>query len=216
MIAPLALIAALSSSTPAFAAVDKGFVCPESLPDEQSRITALHDFLDAVTHAAPDKSLPEVLTYRRSLLKSHDCAQTLKSLDAADRAVAKGDVQDQAWLPLDSGHTDLNLSISTSYLKIYLDPARPGRAVETYARIDLATPGQTDLTRTSYDQMVAHIVFYCRTNTYALRQADYFLTGKPVRQEKSAAAAATPIPPHSLYAVAAAMICGATHGHTPD
>ena len=215
--------AALSDDTKAFTAIDKTFVCPESLPDEQTRITALHDFMDAVTRAAPEKSLPDVLVYRRALLQSHGCTQTLKSLDAATAAVVRGDVQDQAWFPLDSGLPNVKLSISTSYLKLYTDARLQGRAVETYARIDLTAPAQTNVTHTLYDQVVSHVVYYCQANAYALIENDYFLTGKPVLQDKSPIAApgppplyaTTPTPPGSLNAIATQWACGATRGRSP-
>ena len=228
MTAALALVLALQSgdampADKAFAAIDKAFVCPESLPDEKSRMTALHDFMDAVTRAAPDKSLPDVLLYRRTLLQTHGCTQTLKSLDAAEAAVVHGAVQDQAWFPLDSGLPNLKLSVSTSYLKIYSDPRQPGRAIETYARVDLAAPAQTDATHTMYDQVVSHVVYYCQARAYALIENDYFLAGKPTLKDPSPIVVAgppplyatAPIPPGSLNAIAAAATCGATRGRTP-
>ncbi len=224
MFALLAVL--LDPTTPApggLAAVDRGFVCPESLPDAQARITALHDFMDAVTRAAPDKSLPDVLLYRRALLQSHGCDQTLKALAAAEAAVTRGDVQDQAWFPLDSGLANIKLSVSTSYLKLYTDARLPGRAVETYARIDLTAPATTNATHTTYDQVVSHVVYYCQAQAYALIENDYFLSGKAVLRDKSPAAvsgppplyATTPTPAGSLNAIAAAWACGATAGRTP-
>lgn len=194
----------------AFAAIDKAFVCPESLPDEEKRMAALHDLMDAVSRAAPDKSVPDILVYRRALLQSHDCAQTLKSLDAAGAAVARGDVQDQAWFPLDTGRPDTRLAISTSYLKLYPGTDLKGRAVETYTRIDLTAPAQVN--GAAYDQKVSHVVYYCRANTSAVLESDYFLTGKPVRRDKHPTAAA---PPSALDAIAAHWACGATHGKSP-
>ena len=224
MTVALALMLALQSpQDAALAPIDKAFVCPESLPDAEKRMTALHDFMDAVARAAPDKSVPDALVYRRRLLQSHGCEQTLKNLDAAGAAVARGDVQDQAWFPLDSGLPDTKLAISTSYLTLYTDARLKGRAVETYIRVDLTRPGQADATHTVYDQRVSHVVYYCQTNAYALIETDDFLAGKPVRQAKSPAAAAgppplyatTPIPPGSLDAIAAHWACGATHGKSP-
>ncbi len=220
----LALMLAVQSPPDnAFAAIDKAFVCPESLPDPEKRMAALHAFMDAVSRAAPDKSVPDILVYRRALLQSHGCDQTLKNLDAAGAAVVKGDVEDQAWFPLDSGRADVKLAVSTSYLKLYTDARLQGRAVETYARIDLAAPAQTNATHITYDQVVSHVVYYCQANAYALIENDYFLTGKPVLQDKSPVAvpgppplyATTPTPPNSLNAIAAHWACGATQGKSP-
>ena len=207
----------------AFVVIDKAFVCPENLPDENARMVALHDFMNAMVRAAPDKSVPDVLLYRRTLLQSHGCTQTLKSLDAAEAAVNRGDVQDQAWFPLDSGIPNIKLSVSTSYLKIYTDPRLPGRAVETYARVDLTQPATTNATHTRYDQVVSHVVYYCQANAYALIENDYFLAGQSTLKDKSPVAVAgsrplyatAPIPPRSLNAIAAAATCGATKGRSP-
>jgi len=224
MVAALALtLVLIGSSDTAFAAIDKAFICPESLPDEKTRMNALHDFLDAVTRAAPDKSLPDVLVYRRTLLRTHGCTQTLKSLDAADAAVARGDIQDQAWFPLNSGLAGVELSVSSSYLKLYNDSRLAGRAVETYARIDLSRPARTNVTHVAYDQVVSHVVYYCQAHAYALIENDYFLTGKLVLKDPGPVAAAgppplyatTPTPPNSLNALASAAACGATRGRAP-
>jgi hypothetical protein len=224
MVAALVLALAFTGPPNAdFAAIDKAFVCPESLPDEKARIAALHDFLDAVTRAAPDKSLPEVLVYRRTLLQTHGCTQTLKSLDAADAAVVRGDVQDQAWFPLNSGLADVELSVSSSYLKLYHDSRLAGRAVETYARIDLTRPAQTNVTHVTYDQVVSHVVYYCQAHAYALIENDYFLAGRLVLKDPGPIAVAgqpplyatTPTPPNSLNAIASAAACGATKGRAP-
>jgi hypothetical protein len=58
------------------AALDRQFVCPESLPSDAARQQALRDFVAAYAKAVPTSTVPDMLLYRRALLATHGCRQT--------------------------------------------------------------------------------------------------------------------------------------------
>jgi len=182
----LALAPAVAADkTAAFAEIDRTFTCPEALPDAATRQTALHGFMDSVATAAPTVTIPQMLAYRQNLLKKHACQETLRNIEAAEQAVARGDVRAQAWLPI-AELSGVKILASANYLKPYLDPRHPqDSAVETFDRLVFESPRQTSATRVSYDEIVSRNVFYCRSEGFALIENDYFLSGRLVLKDAS-------------------------------
>ena len=219
----LALAAAPGAQPPASAAaLDRGFVCPEALPDDAARTAALGAFMNAASKAAPHESIARLLMLRRSLLEKHHCEVTLRNIDAAEARVRDGEVDAQAWQPLGSA-SGVTLSISSSYMKPYADPRDPtAYAVETFAKVELAQPAVTNATHTTYDAVVSHNVYYCETGAFALIENDYFLKGRLVLREpepKQTMGAATvyrvqPISPGSLNQPIARAVCASDPGST--
>jgi hypothetical protein len=220
----LALIAGAARAAaprPDFAAIEKAFVCPETLADDQARKDAIAAFMDAVAKAAPGMSIADLLLYRRELLENHGCARTLASLAAGEAAVRAGAVLDQAWWPVGDAPS-VSLFVASDYLKLFVDPRFPGEhAVETFVKLQFAAPRQTDVTQVTYDLVISHNVYYCSTHRYALIENDYFLKGQPVHKDPSPVAAQlgsiavyalTPTPRGSLNEVASRWACGARSG----
>jgi hypothetical protein len=216
------LMTALPGPPASFADMDRAFVCPEALPDDAARTAALRDFIDAAAKAAPKESIPKVLQYRRSLLEKHGCLRTLQSLEDSEARVRNGAVLDQAWAPVVSGPV-IALSVSSTYVKPYEDPRDPAEyAVETYVKLSLRTPSETNATHTRYDQVVSHNVYYCRTGRYALIENDYFFSGRLVLKDPSPPRAfgsqtvydVTAIPAGSLNETAARSVCVSNPGST--
>jgi hypothetical protein len=169
----------------AFADIDRQFICPESLSDAAARQAALSSFTKSVAAVAPSITAPQLLAFRRKVLTRHGCTQTLQSLEAADRAVEAGHVEVQAWLSI--GHLPgLEVFVSTSYLKPFLDPRRSTEpAVDTYDKLVFEGPRQTNVTHVTYDEVISHNVFYCRIGSFALLENDYFLAGTSVLKDAS-------------------------------
>ena len=59
------------------AALSADFVCPEALPNDAERQSALPNFSHAYAQAEPAATDSEVRVYWRVLLKTHNCKQTL-------------------------------------------------------------------------------------------------------------------------------------------
>lgn len=154
--------------------IDRQFVCPETLPDDQARLGALRTFMDSMSKATPDESIVDVLNYRKALLQKHGCTKTLGSLQASQDAILNGAVLQQAWIPV-LNNPNISLSISTSYIEPYVDPRYPtSRAIETYVKVTFATSQQTNITHHTYDAVVSRNVYYCDNKQYALIENDYF------------------------------------------
>jgi hypothetical protein len=62
------------------AQIDRTFVCPEDLPSDEARDTALKLFLQQVAAIEPKTTVGDMISYRVSLLKKHQCRQTLANL----------------------------------------------------------------------------------------------------------------------------------------
>lgn len=60
--------------------IDQSFVCPEDLPTDEARKDALKLFIDRVAAAEPKITISEIVEYRVSLLKKHQCEKTLASI----------------------------------------------------------------------------------------------------------------------------------------
>lgn len=168
----------------AFADIDQAFVCPEALASDEERSVALRDFVAAVARAAPDRTIPQVLFYRRQLLMKHGCSQTLRNLDEADAAIRNGEVLKQPWMAFGRS-PDFTASIAASNIKPYLDPRYPTeRAVEVYVKLAFYTPQPNAKGKVDYDQVVSHQIYYCDVARYALIERDYFLDGKSVFKDE--------------------------------
>jgi hypothetical protein len=216
MVLAILLTAWLQSASPQFAEIDRAFVCPEAEPGNDARPSALHRFFDTLAKAAPDESISDALRYRKALLRKHHCTRTLANLDAADAAVRAGAVWDQAWAPINTG-AGAELFGSTTIVDPYDDPrASDELAVETYVKVVFPTRRQTNVTRITYDALVSHDVYYCRSHRFALVENDYFLAGKPVLKDPSPPLPTgpttryqiAPITPGSLNVAAARWACG--------
>lgn len=223
-IAAMALMLAATEPEPpaAFAEIDRAFVCPEALANDQAKMSALKDFMTAAAKASPQASIPGLMQYRRRLLEKHGCAQTLHSLEESEARVRGGQVLEQAWVPIGST-PQVRLSVSGTYVKPYEDPRDPAAyAVETYVRLELSTPAETNVTHTRYDQVVSHNVYYCGKASYALIENDYFLAGQEVLKDPSPGQAeggqtvyeVKPLTGGSPNAVAARSVCASNPGST--
>jgi len=209
---------------PTIAEIDRQFVCPEALPNDQARSSALKTFMDSMGKAAPDEGIVDVLRYRKILLQKHNCTITLNSLQTSRDAILNGAVLQQAWLPILS-NSNVSLSVSVSYIESYIDPRYPSsRAIDAYVKTTFAANLETNVTHHLYDELVSHNVYYCDTKRYALIENDYFLSGNEVFKDPSSAAdviastsvyETTPIPSGSLNEVAARWACSALRGSIP-
>jgi hypothetical protein len=65
------------------AQIDRTFICPEDLPTEQAKQDALNLFLEQVAVVQPQITIAEIIEYRVSLLKKHQCRQTLANIGAS-------------------------------------------------------------------------------------------------------------------------------------
>jgi hypothetical protein len=59
------------------AQIDRTFVCPEDLPSDEARSTAVELFLQQLASIQPSITINEIAAYRTSLLQKHQCRQTL-------------------------------------------------------------------------------------------------------------------------------------------
>lgn len=214
---------ALAAPPSGFDAIDRGFACPEALPSGAARVDALRSFMAAVSRVAPKANIAQMLLYRHTLLVKHGCAQTLASLAGAERAIAEGAYPDESWSPLGPNAGPLKLFASTSFLRPFDDPRAPGeRAVETYIKMTLATPQETNVTHVTYDAVISHAVYYCQSGRYGLVENNYLLAGKLVLKDASPPARAqnggarlfefAPITSGSPNAAAAQWVCAAPLG----
>ena len=62
--------------------LDQSFVCPENLPNDHARDTALRDFLEAIRAGAGSMTVAQMIEFRMFLLKKHNCAKTLEQIHA--------------------------------------------------------------------------------------------------------------------------------------
>jgi hypothetical protein len=62
------------------AQIDRTFVCPEDLPSDEARATAVELFLQQLAAVQPRITVREITEYRVSLLKKHQCRQTLANI----------------------------------------------------------------------------------------------------------------------------------------
>jgi hypothetical protein len=203
------------------ARLDQQFLCPESLATDQARERALHAFVTAYAHAAPDSTIADMLLFRRALLAKHGCRRTLEGLDAADAAVASGkDVQIQVWLPVFSSPLAA-LSLSTDHLALVVDPRFENeRVVSGWMKLDFRSARVTNATHVRYDTVISHELFYCGTGRHALVENFYFLGGAEVlsEPEPSTSPGATnvyevvPTDPQSFNAFAQKWACGSVEG----
>jgi hypothetical protein len=59
---------------------DQSFQCPEALPDDKSRRTALVDYFHWASARHPDWSLAQAVEFKKQLLVHHQCATSLRDL----------------------------------------------------------------------------------------------------------------------------------------
>lgn len=217
-----ALLLGAAPPTGSLAELDRQFICPEAMRSDADRMAGLRGFFERYVAAVPNASPTDILAYRRLLLARHGCRKTLASVDAADRAVAAGDVRRQAWVTV-TQRAGVELEMSTNHVGPVLDPRFPAeQAVDAYARLTLSAPAVTDATHTRYDQLVSHAVYFCRTQRYALVENDYFLEGRLAQKDPSPAVAhgpsgqplyaIAPVPAGSVNADASRWACGTVRG----
>ncbi len=66
------------------ARIDRDFMCPENLPDDEARISALAKFDADVARAVKDLTIEQLGDVRMYLLRKHRCTVTLKNIERAD------------------------------------------------------------------------------------------------------------------------------------
>jgi hypothetical protein len=210
------------ASTVALAQLGRDFVCPEALPDQTARNTALANFFGGYSRAKPDATLLDMIAFRQAMLAQHGCSATLGAVQAANAAAEAGDdFSGQLWWPVAETGA-FRLSVSLTYVRDVLDPRAPeDRPVELLARLTLPASAETSATHTRYDEVFSRSIYYCRSARYALVENDYFLGGKrqlhdpsPVGRtpEGTTVYKMAPIPPGSPNAAMAAWACRAPHG----
>jgi hypothetical protein len=69
------------------AQIDSTFVCPESLPNDVARGDAVKLFLDQVTAVEPNLTLADLVSYRMTLLRKHNCTATLHNIGELGQAL---------------------------------------------------------------------------------------------------------------------------------
>lgn len=62
------------------AQIDRTFICPEDLPSDEARNSAVKLFLEQLAAVEPNITVSELGEYRMSLLKKHECRQTLANI----------------------------------------------------------------------------------------------------------------------------------------
>jgi len=62
------------------AKIDRAFVCPESLPNDQARHDAVTRFLEDAAAADPALTIQKMVELRVAMLKAHDCRETLANI----------------------------------------------------------------------------------------------------------------------------------------
>jgi hypothetical protein len=90
---PLVLVTALlsvsaqaqSADKEKLSGIDRGFLCPESLPDDTARQEAVKQFILKVRDAWPGASVDDMIAFRKFLLKKHNCTKTLEAIERQDR-----------------------------------------------------------------------------------------------------------------------------------
>jgi hypothetical protein len=59
---------------------DQSFQCPEALPDDKARRTALVDYFHWASARHPDWSVAQAVEFKKQLLVRHQCATSLRDL----------------------------------------------------------------------------------------------------------------------------------------
>ena len=67
------------------AEIDRGFVCPESIPDSAARQEAIRQFILQVRDAWPSASVDDTIAFRVALLNKHKCTKTLEAIQQQGR-----------------------------------------------------------------------------------------------------------------------------------
>ena len=62
------------------AQMDKSFVCPESLPSNEARDTALREFMARLQRDVAGITIGQALQFRMYMLERHNCTRTLKNI----------------------------------------------------------------------------------------------------------------------------------------
>lgn len=65
------------------AQIDRTFVCPEALPSDEARNTALKLFLEQVAAAKKTITVAEITQFRVAMLRKHQCNATLANIGVA-------------------------------------------------------------------------------------------------------------------------------------
>jgi hypothetical protein len=68
--------------------IDRTFVCPESLPDDEARNDALKLFLAEVAAVQPTITVKQLTEFRVAMLRKHQCRATLANIGVAAAATA--------------------------------------------------------------------------------------------------------------------------------
>ena len=179
---PLLIGATGAGSTPT--SIDKSFVCPETMRSDMERMASLRSFFSDYAAARPDATPSDIIEYRRLLLAKHGCSKTLKHVDESNRAVEAGDVEKQAWLPITS-RNGASLAMSTDHNAVVVSSQSPNeKAVDAFARLTLSQTSATDVTKVSYDEVVSHSVYLCKSRRYSLEANTYFLNGRQVLKDE--------------------------------
>lgn len=212
-----AVVAGSPGASDPLVSVEKAFVCPESLPSDETRREALQSYVETASAAYPAFGLTRLMLLRRGLLAEHDCDQTLNNLRRDENRVLAGQVRDQAWAPIVTKPT-VQVYLSGSFLEPFHDPRLPDDrdAVETFIRVVSTVPLPLGDNAGDYDELISHVIYYCGSNRMAEVENDYFLAGRGmVRDPKPARTVSQQtvydledVPPQSLNDIAMDSLCG--------
>ncbi len=168
--------------------LDRGFICPETLPNDQARAEALRAFFTAVRSEAPHATILDAVHFRYETLQKHGCRQTLQQMQAA-AAPSSDPPGEITWLPVPfGGAPGETLAISDIGLVPVVDPRWPAEhAVKAYVKLTFPSAQESNPIHVNYDTVISHNIYYCESGRYALIENDYFLSGKPAFQDPSPA-----------------------------
>jgi hypothetical protein len=86
VLSPTSLLAADAQQSlavqKALSQIDRTFICPEDLPSNEARTAAMSLFVQQIAAIQPKITIKEIAEYRMSLLKSHQCRETLANIAA--------------------------------------------------------------------------------------------------------------------------------------
>jgi hypothetical protein len=87
-LAALPIVGAFGQSArdPKLDDIDRAFVCPESLPGDQARVDAIKRFLEQMTALQPSPSIGQIMDFRASLLRKHNCRKTLENMESSTKS----------------------------------------------------------------------------------------------------------------------------------
>jgi hypothetical protein len=188
------------------AQIDRTFVCPESLANDEARESAINLFINQVGAVEPSITINEIVAYRMSLLKKHGCGQTLANI-ASSNSQAAASKPDPASHWVQAGRVgDSQNSMTITVDMDSMTGAGPGR-MRTWIKYRNDKPDSEGVQESLvYEQLdcIRHL-----HSTMALVR--YSPTGAVISDDQGSAEESEPIIPDSVLAGILPFTCAA-HG----